>query len=225
MIDKDHISARALMLVTREPTISREVFSKNQSPTMRAVNEFLSVAIRTVLEAYDWSFASKRQSIFPSTIYTADEDKVNEDPNLYSDQYLGWLYQYKLPGDFLGHLSIYNKQWTGILENREDGIYTPLWWLQGKTLCSNIPHETLNIEYVCYDSEEIIIPAEVELCMIYYLAHLIAPILIGSNAASEQWLRLYNMALMSARSSDTHKHARIRIDNYSGDVINNHGWY
>lgn len=200
------------MLVTREPLTSLEERQNYQSPSARAVSEFISVAVRTVLEAYDWTFASKRTKIVPSKEYTTDEETFNGNIEYYTMGWLGWRYLYVLPANFIGQLRIYTNDWTRLIDN-DWCNKAQLWWLEGKKLCSNIANSELNVEYCFYDKNELNIPATVELCMIYYLAHLIAPVLTGSNAASEQWLRLYTITLTNAKDADTNKRAKILRDN------------
>lgn len=220
MIDTQRIVSQALMLVTREPLMSLEDIRMVESPSARASLLFISIAIRTVLEAYDWTFALKRKKIQPSKIYTKDLDKYNGDQDLYTMVDLGWKAQYDLGQDFLGHLKIYNDDWSRIIQNRRQGLISPVWWLEGKRLCLNLDIYSndygLNIEYVYYNDKELCLPAQVEMCMVYYLAHLIAPKLIGSNEASKQWYHLYTLELTSAKVSDYNKRYRMAMDNSTG---------
>lgn len=217
MIDTNNIVSQALMLVTREPLMSLEDIRRAESPSAKTALIFVSSAIRTVLEAYDWTFALKRKNITPSKIYTNDREEYERDTELYTMQDLGWHTQYNLGNDFLGHLKVYNKDWSMTIDNRGKGERAPIWWIEGKKLCSNLgsTDKKLNIEYVYYNPDEICIPAKVEMCMVYYLAHLMAPVLIGSNAASEQWYRLYNLELTTAKASDYTKRYKKVMDNSS----------
>lgn len=207
MIDTISIGKQALQLVTREGLVTTEGEVINPaSPQRQAINTFMTQAILTVLEQYDWTFATTRKKLIASKIYTKDADKLRDDADLYTDEYLGWQMMFRLPETFLGHLEIYEQSWQETIDtNAYDK--SPLWWINGNELyiaTTSIQRErALNIQYVHCDIKKIKLPASVELCMVYYLAHLISPVLLGRYSTTEMFLNMYRMRLIDAKSEDS----------------------
>lgn len=208
MINKKGIQDSALQLVTRQlPTGSYSI--NNVSPEREALKGMTEKAILNVLKQFDWTFAQKRDVLKADKIYTTDEDKLKDNPNRYIKDYFGWKSKYKLPNNYIGCLVIYNSQW----ENLES--YTnsdnPMWWVEGKYVLTKTyaRDDKINISYTYYDTNELTLPTPVELCIIYHLAHLIAPALIGSFETSERYYNFYLRTLLEAKTLDARERVPI----------------
>lgn len=204
------IEKRALELVARELPTANNISREAVSPEKEALRKNTLRAIVAVLEQYDWTFAQKRKKLMPSRIYTKDQNKLNNNPRLYTDEYLGWANKYKLPEDYLGYLKVYNNLWTQTFNN----VGTQrAWWIEGKSLYTllDFSEKGISIQYTHIftegDEEQYSLPELVELSVVYLLAHLIAPSLTGSFASSEQYRLLYERTILRAKEIDMRNRA------------------
>lgn len=200
-IHLDRIGKQALQLVSREtPTASLSTSSFN-SPEREVLQRSTASAVIKVLGQYDWTFATKQAILSQKMIYTKDEKKVAANPEKYTNQYFGWHNKFSLPADYVSHLKIFSPDWSETINytcgQRE-------WRIINKDICTLSDYEKtgLNIEYTYYSTESINLPADVEMSIVYYLAHLIAPSLIGSFEASERFYMLYKRQLLEAKEND-----------------------
>lgn len=207
MINTKTISNQALQLVTREVlnTVEGEGVTLS-SPSRTAVDLFVTQAILTVLEQYNWTFATKREKLQAQRIYTTDKDKIAGDRYLYTNEYLGWQMMFELPKTFVGHLEIYDRQWFDTI-GMDFESKAPLWWTMGNKIyiadASIQQDNLLNVEYVHCKYADITLPASVELCIVYYLAHLIAPVLFGRDSTAKMYYDMFKLKLIDAKAEDS----------------------
>lgn len=209
MVNKKHIQNAALQLVTRQLPTAQLSFPED-SPEREALSEMTNIAIMNVLRQFDWTFAQKRTTLIAEKIYTQNTEELNgADRARYTNQYFGWANKYPLPNDYLGCLIIYTPTWEDLDNYTYEEQQT--WWVEGKYIFTKkrMKDNKVNVSYTYYDTNTLRLPVNVELSMIYYLAHLIAPALIGSFETSERYYNLYVRTLLEAKTLDARERVPI----------------
>lgn len=111
------------------------------------------IARRSLLEAYDWSFALNRIKLDPIKIYTSNEELAEKQPGLFVTEYFGWNSQFQLPVDCLKISGVYDNYWHRLV-NVSNSMP---WTRQGNYIYSqasygsrdgNISLPILNLQYV-----------------------------------------------------------------------------
>lgn len=90
-------------------------------------------ARRGLLSLYDWSFALTRIKLSPISVYTTDDDLL-EDSDTYTDEFYGWYSQYQLPADCLKISAVYDSNWNRVVNSR--GVTMP-WVKRGNYIYSS----------------------------------------------------------------------------------------
>lgn len=130
----------------------------DDSPQQTYCKLVYPIARKSLLEAYDWSFALTRIKLKPVKIYSTNEDLIRADPNLYTKEYFGWNSCFQLPADCLKISGVYDGDWHRQIN--VCGITMP-WVRQGNFIYSqdsysgktsdeilNVVLPTLNLQYV-----------------------------------------------------------------------------
>ena len=100
------------------------------SPQQTYCKLVYNTARRSLLEAYDWSFALTRATIQPSKVFTTDEDLLAlGEP--YTNEYFGWLAAFQLPSDCLKVSGIYDFAWRKIVNIQSPKL---TWMKQGNMI-------------------------------------------------------------------------------------------
>ena len=213
MINKKHIQNAALQLVTRQLPTARLSIT-DATPEREALLEMTNSAIQHVLRQFDWTFAQIRKKLTAEKIYTTNDEELRGPlAERYTNQYWGWANQYKLPPNYMGCLKIYAPTWEDLDNYTYEAQQT--WWVEGQNIYTKkrMKNNEINISYTYYDSNKLNLPVNVELSMIYYLAHLIAPALIGSFETAERYYNLYTRTLLEAKTLDARERVPIVADN------------
>lgn len=118
------INQRLITSLDSEPDDSpQQTYCKLVYPTAR----------KSLLEAYDWSFALTRIKLDPVKIYSANKELVDVYPNLYTDKYFGWNTCFQIPADCLKISGVYDSNWHRQIN--VNGITMP-WVRQGNYIYS-----------------------------------------------------------------------------------------
>lgn len=129
----------------------------DDSPQQTYCKLVYPAARRSLLEAYDWSFALTRIKLDPVKLYSANEELTELYPQLYTNEYFGWNSCFQIPADCLKISGVYDSNWHRQIN--VNGITMP-WIRQGNFIYSqdsysgrsgeegDIVLPVLNLQYV-----------------------------------------------------------------------------
>ena len=116
----------------------------SDSPQQTYCKLVYNTARRSLLESYDWSFALNRIKQQAAKVYTRNGDLLKAYPDLYTDEYFGWLSAFPLPADCLKVSDVYDENWHRV--STPQGMTLP-WYRQGEYIYTQNSYSgTVNVQ-------------------------------------------------------------------------------
>jgi hypothetical protein len=165
------IAAQAFRFMELSPISS----FADDTPQAQAAAEQYSLALRMVLEASDWSFASRRAAL-PQAVLPVTEAA---DPDL--------PFTYRLPGDAVMMREVIDQSvaWRADLQFLRADAAGPL-----------------DVRYTALITNEAALPATVQTVIALQLALLLAPLYVSTLSKRQELEKAYTKLVLQARQTD-----------------------